>query len=118
MYSKYNHSPSAASLRLSKSTSAEKFYRQATERAHYYESGLQGPAQDCLACRHEQQMPAKAASNSSQTLPRHHHAPPATQDYYPHPANQEMDNLRKSIRFLEDLVERNKREYRNALAHG
>jgi hypothetical protein len=116
MHSKYNYSPSTASLRFSKSTSGEKFYRQATERAHHYESKVQIPTSDCLACRHEHQIPIKHPSNRTLTLPQTDHMQSQLQDYYPQPAKQEMDNLRKSKRFLEELLNKNKDEYRANIA--
>lgn len=88
MHSKYNYSPSTASLRFSKSTSNEKFYRQATERTQIYESTLQSPNRDCLACKHEHQLQAKSIANRTQAHSKPIHSPSHIQDYYPQPPDQ------------------------------
>lgn len=98
MFSKHGYSPARSSL-LSKSRSQGEFYRQATQRSQNQ------PAADCLACRHEQQLPC---------LPLRTHLQPS--EYYSTAQEpSEVDNLRKAKRFLEELLERQKQEHRQAL---
>jgi len=53
MRSTYNYLRSSPSSRLNSSTSAEKFYRAASDRIDNYHGLAPAQGNDCLACIHE-----------------------------------------------------------------
>ena len=102
-------------MTLSKANSSDNFYKRATQHSIKYQSTNQS-TDECLACKHEKEKSLKGTMKPSiKTTNVYTSRKSGNEEYYQTNDKNELSHLKKAKRYLEQLLERTKGDFKKAV---